>query len=491
MKLKKIDLINFRCFEEAGFTFGEKQTVIIGKNGTGKSSLLSAIRKGLSFIFTDNKNEVNPLKRNNNATVSRLMLLDTRYDEVEGFSWPTVISYETAFNHDNLSWAFFKQGHPGGLKSTAYREARTKYMEYITQEEAEWPLIAFFGDSYPHIGMNLGRKSSKVIKSDELPRDFAYYGWDEYLNCNTIWFERFKYIDNYTFDAKRRIDDLNQRISDIESGNRKFENSADNEVRLNDLKNRRNSLAHNYEERCDSFNTEKRYIEDRLVNFTMPLSSDYNFINSEFEIININSSKVSFEKNQSIKIDFKSGIGMYLEMLPMGYKRLLHIVFDLAYRSYILTKGRYEPTGVVIIDEVELHLHPTLQQEVIQRFKSTFPEIQFIYSTHSPLVISNLKVDDINAKIIKLNVEEDSYTHQYVDNIYGMDYTTGLTEVMGAKFRKSEIDRQIDSIVILRTYGKDKEADELQKELDELVGANNSSIKNEIENRVSYNKRKA
>ena len=490
MKLKKIDIQNFRCFDEADFTFGDKHTVIFGKNGTGKSSLLSAIRKGLSFIFTDNKNEVNPLKSNNNATVSRLALLDTRYDEIEGFSWPTIVEYKTIFNGADLSWAFHKTGHPGGLKSTAYRTARAHFMEYISQEDARWPLIAFFGDSYPHIGMNIGKKSSKVIKSDELPRDFAYYGWDEYLNCNTLWFERFMYIDNYVFDAKRRIDELNQRILEIESANKKQEHNSENETKLNDLKNRRNSLAHNYEEKCESFSSEKSYIEDRLVKFTSPLSSGYEFINSEFEILSINTSKISFEKNPSIRIDFKSGIGMYLEMLPMGYKRLLHMAFDLAYRSYILTKGNYEPVGVVIIDEVELHLHPTLQQEIIQRFQNTFPEIQFIYSTHSPLVISNLKVDEVNAKIIKLNIEKDSYTHQYVDNIYGIDYTTGLTEVMGTKFRKSEIERQIDSIVILRSYGKDEEADKLQKELDLLVGANNTPIQNEIKNRVSYNDRK-
>lgn len=171
----------------------------------------------------------------------------------------------------------------------------------------------------------------------------------------------------------------------------------------------------------------------------------------------------------------------------MGYKRLLSIVFDIAYRAFILNKGKSEPKGIVMIDEIELHLHPTLQQEVLQRFTNTFQDIQFIVTTHSPLVISNFKVDDKKCRLIKLTTENNNYSREYVENIYGIDYTTGLTEIMGALYRASTIDNLIDSIVILSSRNRQADAEKLRNELYEIVGNNNEHINKEIESRIEMN----
>ena len=494
MKINKIDIKNFRCYKNIGLEFGDKCTVLIGKNGSGKSSIISALRKGLSFVFSENKGEINPLKSNNNATVRSFSVMDTRYDDGSGFNWPTSLRYEVTFDQAVLQWEFYKKGDPGGLHSTLYRDARNAILDTLKKNTSKWPLLAFFGDSYPHHEMNFGKKASKVIKSDTIPRDFAYYGWDEYQNCNILWFERFKYIDTYLFDFSMKIADLTKAIQRHEEmlENQKAEGKLLDQSglleRQNALIERRKTLLQDGEPKLNLFNSEKKYIEDRMIKFTGPASEGYPFINKDFAISSVSTGKI-VKSGYSIRFDFARGVSMPSETLPMGYKRLFHIVFDLAYRAYILTKGEYEPRGVVMIDEVELHLHPTLQQEVIHRFQQAFPEIQFIFSTHSPLVITNFLVDNKHARLIKLQSEGDDYSGQYIGNIYGMDYATGLEEVMGAKPRKVEMDNLIDSIVILLAKDMKEKAEHLKKELFKIAGDNNPYIEEEIRHRVQLNRK--
>lgn len=122
-----------------------------------------------------------------------------------------------------------------------------------------------------------------------------------------------------------------------------------------------------------------------------------------------------------------------------------------------------------MIDEVELHLHPTLQQEILQRLKNTFPEIQFIVTTHSPLVISNFKADD-NNKIIKLENDGNKYWNIEVENIYGIDYATNLTEIMEVSPRSSTIDKYVNAYLFLFSKNKLEEAEKVLKKLKEYIG---------------------
>ena len=82
-----------------------------------------------------------------------------------------------------------------------------------------------------------------------------------------------------------------------------------------------------------------------------------------------------------------------------------------------------------------------------------------------------------------------NYWNEEVENIYGIDYTTGLTDVMGARYRASSIDNLIDSIVILASRNRLEDAEKIKKELYAIVGENNTHIKSEIEGRIEMNKK--
>ena len=94
----------------------------------------------------------------------------------------------------------------------------------------------------------------------------------------------------------------------------------------------------------------------------------------------------------------KSGVKLSAAQLSQGEKSLMALVGDLARRLTLLNPSRDNPldgNGIVLIDEIDLHLHPSWQQTVIQKLTTTFANIQFILTTHSPQVLSTVRKTQI------------------------------------------------------------------------------------------------
>lgn len=94
------------------------------------------------------------------------------------------------------------------------------------------------------------------------------------------------------------------------------------------------------------------------------------------------------------------GSTLPLRMLSDGYRTMLGMVADMAYRAAVLNPHLgadvvQQTPGVVLIDELDLHLHPTWQRQVVEDLKRTFPHIQFIATTHSPFIIQSLKEGEL------------------------------------------------------------------------------------------------
>ncbi|WP_407485777.1 AAA family ATPase [Elizabethkingia anophelis] len=495
MKLIETRFDNFRCFKQYDLKYAPETTVFIGKNGTGKSSVLSGIRRGLSFMFAKPKNYKKNLAISNNAKVRSYGKDEANFDAIERvYNYPINNSFKASFIGRELNWEMVKRTQNGGYASTYYKDVVSFILDYYNSVvQAQLPLLAVITDSYPHQMVNLGTKVKKIINSDILPRDLAYYGWDERTNCIELWLTRFYKVSDFEKD-------LNDEIRAVESQIRlwearlDFSDETDNHnsnSRLS-IKNIQTTISRlnerlrylHSDERSEAFNKERLFIENKLFEFTKPVSDDFNFINKEFELFRIAVNRLD-KKNYTLEFNFKDGRVITFESLPMGYRRVFSMVIDIAYRSYILNQG-IESEGVVLIDEIELHLHPTLQQDVLKRLRQVFPNIQFIVTTHSPLVISNFKSDD-NNKIIKLEHDGNDYYNDKVENIYGIDYNTGLTEIMGAKYRETELEKLIDSIVILTKFGKTEQANKIKEELIDIAGENNKYLNDEINKRLKQN----
>lgn len=97
-----------------------------------------------------------------------------------------------------------------------------------------------------------------------------------------------------------------------------------------------------------------------------------------------------------------SNVEMEISKLSAGYQSLLWMIMDLAYRVCLLNpelEFRNQIEGIVLIDEIDMHLHPKWQWNIIKALRITFENVQFIIATHSPIVMSSAK----EANIILLN----------------------------------------------------------------------------------------
>jgi predicted ATP-binding protein involved in virulence len=174
----------------------------------------------------------------------------------------------------------------------------------------------------------------------------------------------------------------------------------------------------------------------------------------------------------------KKGQKLSVNQLSSGEKSLLTMVGDLARRLAIANPGLPNPLNgraVVLIDEVDLHLHPKWQKGIVARLQKTFPNVQFILSTHSTLVINHLKTESI----FLLDNFECYPAKQTKFVTYGADLAKVLAwqGLEGGSIPK-KIAAEINTISKLILENKLEEAKKLLTELKQSIDPHHSEIKN-------------
>ena len=129
----------------------------------------------------------------------------------------------------------------------------------------------------------------------------------------------------------------------------------------------------------------------------------------------------------------KDGIKAKLPVsyLSDGQRNIIGMVADIAYRCVLLNpylelKATKQSAGIVLIDELDLHLHPKWQRTIVSKLKETFPKIQFIATTHSPFIVQSLKKDEliplkenliIDTDPFRKSIEDGAADYMLVDNV--------------------------------------------------------------------------
>lgn len=164
---------------------------------------------------------------------------------------------------------------------------------------------------------------------------------------------------------------------------------------------------------------------------------------------------------------------MPISKLSAGYQSLLWMVMDLAYRVCMLNpelKNREQITGIVLIDEIDLHLHPKWQWNVIDALQKTFAGVQFIIATHSPIVISASK----EANLILL---DDAQDISYLPDCYGYEVEDVLRYRQESVSRPKKVKLLVDEIEnAIDNIDFDKADDALER-LKDVLGEDNSEYK--------------
>ena len=169
-----------------------------------------------------------------------------------------------------------------------------------------------------------------------------------------------------------------------------------------------------------------------------------------------------------------------IDQLSDGEKCLLGLIGDLARRLAIANPSlpnSLDGAGIVLIDEIELHLHPEWQRKIISKLFNTFPNIQFFITTHSPQVLGEVK----DANIFKLERKDGEITCYSVSGTFGKDSNIILECFMDTDKENENIKKSIDMLFLLIEEHKFPEAKEYLKQIsNELESSHPDLVKAEV-----------
>ena len=408
MKIKELSLTNFRRFEQLDLKLPDSNFIIlIGENGCGKSSVLDAMATAMESIiigFTDLSNyfgESNIQEddiTNSKDSLKIYMIIDWKERLDVNFSYR---------NHKSIKL------NPRFL----FEEIQDKVQ---ADSIANLPLLTYYG-------LNRAYHTNNPDSDDLRLLNKILSGYKFSFNENNSSFQEFEdwFISQENIENEQKI------------------NAKNLDYELISLKIIRKVIKLFLNE-IDT----PEFTNLRVVRWTTRLN--LMFSNST------NQGELTIQKNnKEVKI----------KQLSSGEKMILLLVCDIARRLLILNsmdENCLEGEGVVLIDEIEMHLHPKWQRRIVPALRKVFPNIQFIATTHSPQVLSNLSDNEI------IVLDGDKY-YSPATNPYGRDSNGILEEIFGTAERPPKADKLVDEIFDILSNGQhDMEKAEIK--LGELRG---------------------
>ena len=122
----------------------------------------------------------------------------------------------------------------------------------------------------------------------------------------------------------------------------------------------------------------------------------------------------------------------------------------------------------MLIDEIDQHLHPRWQKNILKSLMKIFPKAQFIVTTHSPIVISSA----VRSQLILFDNEKCSY----IDDSYGKDSNSVLAEIMGVSPRPEDVQKKLDRFYETLDDEEFDKAKEILGQLTEMLGEGNGDV---------------
>ena len=184
--------------------------------------------------------------------------------------------------------------------------------------------------------------------------------------------------------------------------------------------------------------------------------------------------EITYEKNES-----KEKLPM--KMLSDGLRSTISMVSDIAYRMAVLnpqllSDALTQTPGTVLIDEIDMHLHPEWQKRIMEDLHYIFPKVQFIVTTHAPSVLVNIKKEHI--------LLLDNYKVYVPDNnTYGRDVSAVMNEMMKAEVRPAKVLEIKDEFYQQLAEENYKSAKLLLERLTDILGEDDADI---VQAKVSY-----
>lgn len=351
MRIKHLDIRNFRGYEKKSFDFDEKLTVVVGNNTAGKTALLQAVQVALGAFLASLKALPNePAFRHN----------FTRDDEFQ--------------RYDREKKDFFKNDEVTRIdvKATFPRTVDNRYYKPENKDISWW--LEFRGNKTTHSVDCVGELMDEVERMEskrETEGDNAIYPLVLSFGANRI--------DNQYRAATKTKERASKITKGYKSSLREtvdFQSAFDWLYRYEQNMKKEQEFEGTYEAVLEAITT------------AIPALSDIMVDSKNNEL----TAKVSVRGQEPSYQTF--------DHMSDGFKSVICIVAETAYRCVqlngFLGKNAVKQTpGVVLIDELDLYLHPRWQQHLLEDLQNAFPLIQFIVSSHSPFIIQSVRKQNL------------------------------------------------------------------------------------------------
>jgi len=417
MKIKTLTLTNFRCFDSLTIHFEGRLNVLVAQDGAGKSAVLDAISIGIGSFLTALPN------------VSGINFKDTDFRIQEDGGKPPYMRIAMT-TVEGICWDRTKKRDK--FKRTAKEIPETKgikpineYAEslindFINGRNPRFPIIAYYGTGRGVFDSPQRRRSFK--------KDFAVNdGYRGALEAKA----NFKSFFEYFYS----MEDLERREK---------EERRDWDYRQKELVAIRTAITRLMPE----FSNPRTAV--RPIGFLIDWERDH--------------------KSQTLRI----------EQLSDGYRTTLAMVMDIASRMAWLNPTAddiLDTEGIVLIDEIDLHLHPFWQQTILPDLLKTFPGVQFIVSTHSPQVLTTARREQV--RVLGQSAEGKFFAEPPLGKTYAEESNNVLQAVMGVNpIPPLDIAKVLEEYTKLVEQGDylNEAAQEKKRQLENELGSNHPQL---------------
>lgn len=373
IRVDHVTLDNFRCFAHLETSLEPDLTIFVAENGQGKSTLLAACQIAL-WPYVSSFDLANSGGKSVNCIAVDDVHLHVMPNGDLARSLPSQISASGQVGEwDQINWGQIRIGEsdmdePGEGGDTMLLRSWARLLQHEIRDAQQsiltLPVFAFYGTgrlaAQQQLQASIGDNGNVDVDNSFYIRTFAY------RDClsPTFSYDHFATWFKWIFESHRETQ----------------------------IKNREQNLA----EDTPSVWRDTIQVVQQAIDCVLKKTTGWHTL------------EYSISHERSLVLRNSEQIVMKVSQLSDGVRGMLALVGDLAYRCIKLNphlghEAAQLATGVVLIDEIDMHLHPSWQQQVIGQLREAFPKIQFIITTHSPQVLSTVRRENIRV----INIDKD------------------------------------------------------------------------------------
>lgn len=417
MTLNEITIKNFRGFEDFHAKLNPNLTVFIGNNGSGKSTVLDAISIAIGTFFSGldgvpgtgiNKEDVT-CKSFDMGTV-----IDLQHQ------YPSVITAKGDIDGETLEWTRAlnsASGRTTTIDAKSIISVAEKYQARIREGDTSLilPVISYYGTGRLWAQKKEKKAPEQLVQFSRLSGYIDCLAAESNEKLMLKWFEKMTIQQAQRQQPSPELNAVEQAVSRCFSG----------------------------------------------ITGSPDVVTQFNLDTHSLDILYTNSD------GKKIRVPMKN--------LSDGYKNTIGMIADIAYRMatlnpQLLGNVLTETPGIILIDEIDLHLHPVWQQRIIRDIQTLFPKVQLIVSTHAPSVISSVKRDNM----LVLTEQGEAYTLPV--EVYGKDANSILRAVMDANHRPVEVQDLFDRFYQVMEDEDLSQAEAILNMIEGLIGAEDPEL---------------